>query len=76
MINRDRALKIMYELDAFWDEFGKKKQFSYYLIKAQGSDITEKEWNITNMYFFGKYRADQVIKKLELGYPFNSTLGI
>jgi hypothetical protein len=45
MINRDRALQIMWYLDSFYDEF---KSVKYEDVRDK---ITRDEWVITQMYF-------------------------
>ena len=45
LINRDRALTIMWYIDAFYDEF---KCVKYEDVKDK---VTHKEWMITQMYF-------------------------
>lgn len=60
MINRDRALKIMWYLDSFYDEF---KSVKYEDVRDK---ITRDEWMITQMYFNpNNYTWDYVIENLK-----------
>lgn len=45
MIDRDRALEVMWYLDSIYDEF---KSVKFEDVKSK---ITQKEWMITQMYF-------------------------
>lgn len=45
MIDRDRALEVMWYLDSIYDEF-KSVKFEDFKSK-----ITQEEWMITQMYF-------------------------
>ena len=60
MINRDRALQIMWYLDSFYDEF---KSVKYEDVRDK---ITRDEWVITQMYFNpNNYTWDYVIENLK-----------
>lgn len=59
MINRDRALEVMWYIDAFFDEYGYVK---YENVKDK---VTQKEWMITQIYFNSGYTADYVIENLK-----------
>ncbi len=59
MINRDRALEIMWYMDALYDEY---KKLSYEMLSDK---VSYAEWQITNMYFLAGYRANKVIEKLK-----------
>lgn len=59
MINRDRALEIMWYIDAIYDEF---KSVKYEDVKDK---ITQKEWMVTQMYFNNGYTWDYVIENLK-----------
>jgi len=68
MINRDRALEIMWYIDSIYDEF---KSVCFQDVK---DNVTEKEWMITQMYFNNWYTADKVIKNLSTSidsFPFS-----
>ncbi len=74
LIDRDRALEIMWKLDAeydsIWNWFPEwplkhsfiKKDFNYPRFKKW---LTYEEWMITQMYFLDTYRADKVIEELK-----------
>ncbi len=64
MINRDRALEIMWYMDSLYDEFWSLEYFDVV------DKITQKEWMITQMYFNNWYTADHVISKLKTKYIF------
>lgn len=60
MINRDRALEIMWYIDSFYD-------CNWFVKFTDVKDkITEKEWMITQMYFNpNNYTWDYVIENLK-----------
>lgn len=59
LLNRDRALEIMWYIDAFHDE--------YWYVKYEDvkDKVTQKEWMITQMYFNNGYTWDYVIENLK-----------
>lgn len=59
LLSRDRALEIMWYIDAFYDE--------YWYVKYEDvkDKITQKEWMITQMYFNNGYTWDYVIENLK-----------
>lgn len=59
LLNRDRALEIMWYIDAFYDE--------YWYVKYEDvkDKVTQKEWMITQMYFNNGYTWDYVIENLK-----------
>jgi hypothetical protein len=66
MIDRDRAMQIMWYIDMYYDEF---KTVSYSDVKDK---ITEKEWMISQMYFNGNYNFDkfaEVMYNLQYNHP-------
>lgn len=66
IIDRDRAIALMNELLAFYDEFWKQWKFNFETIQKNWSDITYKEWGITNFYFLWQnFTADKVLEKLK-----------
>lgn len=59
MIDKDRALEIMWYIDSIYDV---RKTVRYEDVKDK---ITPKEWMITQMYFNNWYTWDYVIENLK-----------
>jgi hypothetical protein len=63
LLDRDRAMEIMWYADSIYDCTGK---VNYSDVKDK---ITEKEWLIIQMYFNNGYTADLVIENLKNNHP-------
>lgn len=63
LINRDRALEIMWYMDSLYDT---NKHINFWMVKDK---VKYSEWLITQMYFLNWYTADKVIEKLNTNYP-------
>ena len=64
LINRDRALEIMWYMDSLYDV---NKHINFWMVKDK---VKYSEWLITQMYFLNWYTADKVIERLNTDYPF------
>lgn len=71
LINRDRAMKILWIADAIYDELW---YCNYSLVE---NEITKKEWMVIAPYFDpNNYRADTVIETLKNNHPLYNTLAL
>lgn len=63
LIDRDRAMEIMWIADAIYDEY---KTVKYEDVKDQ---MTMNEWDIIQMFFNSSHNPDTVIKALQTNHP-------
>lgn len=63
LIDRDRAMEIMWIADAIYDQF---KTVKYEDIKKY---MSMNEWLIIQMYFNSSHNPDTVIKALQNNHP-------